>query len=338
MVPDEPVADRSTPEKPAGAKPAAPKKASKGETPVDSLIRFADSIPFFKSLRRGAAGRISPENRRPIFAVAAVLAILTALAYNMHEKIFHGFQEAYGPDVVIGVTDPDKLVEFGQRSLLYEFVFYSTKLASPVTTDDEIVDLFVYVPDVVVKPECAISLNERKYQIARVVLVAQNSGHKTAKDYQMIVTFSSNDLEAPDPGVRILGHSTDALRATYVYQQEPKKTIAAALARCPSLRKFHAELTAEESGGNTPEKISQLMRETYRSLWLTRDLIILNGTLEAHLFQLTTLVVAVPEEVSAFATVFHVECGNCSFFYKTNSYAQLVGMGESAQQPPARAH
>ena len=72
--------------------------------------------------------------------------------------------------------------------------------------------------------------------------------------------------------------------------------------------------------------IPQLTRDTYQALGLTRDLIILDGTLEAHLFQAATLLIAAPESLNQFATVFHVECENCSFFYKTISYGEVVAL------------
>ena len=70
--------------------------------------------------------------------------------------------------------------------------------------------------------------------------------------------------------------------------------------------------------------IPELMRETYKELGLTRDMVILKGTLEAQLFQVAVLLVAVPAESSNFAVVFNIDCSNCKWAYRTTSYAQII--------------
>jgi hypothetical protein len=110
------------------------------------------------------------------------------------------------------------------------------------------------------------------------------------------------------------------------------------LAACRSLAPLAEELRKEEPpkagpdepGG--PAKIPALTRDTYQTLGLTRDLLILSGSLEARLFQAATVLIAVPVGRRKFATVFHVECSNCSWFYKTNSFAQIVGTADVAPE------
>jgi hypothetical protein len=111
------------------------------------------------------------------------------------------------------------------------------------------------------------------------------------------------------------------------------------------LKAFSEELVGDdpgqkgdgEKGGKAPASIPALTRDTYRGFQLTRDLLILNGTLEAHFFQSASVLLAVPADVKTFATIFHVECENCSWFYKTISYGQLVEV-EPANALPVLAH
>ena len=320
----------------AALNPAAeePRPARKPERTswFDIAMGFADVLPGFKTARENIARRVPKRYHRPVKIIALVGSAGT-LFFTMYSPMSHFLQEAYGPDVVIGVTSARDLAKFGQKSLLYEFVFNEDRLASQVSANRHVSELFASADPVKLEPICEISLDGETMRVAKLVLVAQNSGHRTATGYEMMVNFSSKDPMRPDPGVRILGVSTDALTPSYLYQQAAPATIRKALASCADLKPYLREMEppakdkkAEDEKRPAVDRIPELTRDTYRGLGLTRDLLILNGTLEAHLFQLATVVVAVPLHAPLFATVFHVTCGNCSWFIKTNSFAQLVSM------------
>jgi hypothetical protein len=291
--------------------------------------------------------------------LALILAVLAAPLVLFSGSIWHAIQEAYGPDVVIGVVPSTGVTAFGARNLLYEFTFAKGRLASAVDRDYDVARLLAGSPSVrLAAPLCEIETDHGRYRISKLVVIAQNNGHKTAKDYEMVVSFSGADVEHADPGVRIVGWATDALRVSYVYQHIDTWN----LERCAALSPFMDGLGKGSGGGaedttdpdkdiqdgvtglralvkavRTPARekgemaaISKLMRATYGEMGLTRDVLILRGTLEAHLFQAAAVLVAVPTEVRKFATLFNIECSDCSHFYRTKSFAQLLGDGPEA--------
>jgi hypothetical protein len=316
---------------PSSAPENATPRRKKHRSLFDVLVAIGDAIPGFKAFRTHIATRLPEKYRRPLLGVVFVISLAGATWFGLGNSVVHLVEELYGPNVVIGVATPQELTGAGQRSLLYEFVFSKDKLASSISDDGDVERLFATPAAVMLQTDCDVVLGERPMRLAQLVLVAQNSGHKTATGYEMMVSFSSKDLGRPDPGVRILGVSTDALQPGYLYQQDSPAHIGAAIRGCPRLAPYYSELAPakaakEKEKSSGPEKIPELTRDTYRAFGLTRDLLILSGTLEAHLFQVATVVIAVPPEVRQFATVFHIECANCSWFYKTTSFAQLVGV------------
>jgi hypothetical protein len=301
------------------------------KAPNQSVIESVLTAVTPKAVQR-LVDRIPQGYRRPVLLLVLVVLVVSTSA-PIAPPVLHAAAEIYGPDVHIGIADPSALGKFGSKSLLFEFVFGRDKFATSIEANSDIMNLFSRPPIAMLRPECEIAIGDQRMRVYQLVIVIQNSGHRTAKGYEAMITFSSRDLSKPDPGIRILGSSMDSLTVGYRYQQLSDDSISTALKSCtsPAVTSYLKDEAADQAtpkqpGAEGAPHIPQLTRDTYQSLGLTRDLIILDGTLEAHLFQAATLLVAAPANLNEFATVFHVECENCSFFYKTISYGEMVAL------------
>lgn len=310
----------------------------------DVLIEWAKSNAVFKAVQRIAL-KLPNRFRKPFLVAVAVVSLVLAsvVAISPFESgLMHAFDQWYSGNIQIGVVDT-LAGDLGKKSLLYEFVFQRDKLANAVSSDNDIQAILRRPPSVVLKqPECIAYLGKQPIGIYPLVIVAQNSGDKTAKGYEVMISFSSADVRKPDPGVRIIGSSMDALNVQYVYQQISSESISALLQSCNSTtiatyrrdRMEQEGQKAQQQGGaegTEPSAVPQLTRDTYRKLGLTRDAIFIGGTLEAHIFQAATILIAVPIDVKEFATIFSVECEDCAYFYKTLSYGQGVRVEQRPQ-------
>ena len=301
-------------------------------SPVDAVLDFfAEQFAWFRIVRDKIISKVPTRYRKPLLVVVLLVGVGVIVSTTIGTNLTHVFAEWYGPDVQIGVADIAAPIHVGRRSLLYEFVFDKKKLATAVSADTDIAEILSNSPPVMIRPECKTSIGGQPMGVYQLFIIAQNSGDRTAKGYEVMISFSSKDALKPDPGIRILGKSTDALKVGYLYQQESDDDIAAALESCKTkaLATYRADVMRDQSehresdqAAESPPKIPQLTRDTYRMFGLTRDTIFLDGTLEAHEFQLATLLIAAPVKVREFATIFHVECENCSFFYRTTSFGQ----------------
>jgi len=318
--------------KPAEHEQPAATQPNARETPRALSLESVLAAVTPKAIQR-LVDRVPARYRKPLGFAGLIIAVATASA-PVAPPVLHAAAELYGPDVQIGVANPSALSSFGSKSLLFEFVFGRDKFATSIEKNSDVARLFSRPPIATLKPECSIVIGEQTMRVYQLVVVVQNSGHRTAKGYETMITFSSSDLSKPDPGVRILGSSMDSLTVGYRYQQLSDDAISKALNSCasPAVASYlkdessPKQPTPNQTGADAAPHIPQLTRDTYQALGLTRDLIILDGTLEAHLFQAATLLIAAPANLNQFATVFHVECENCSFFYKTISYGEVVAL------------
>ena len=302
---------------------------------LTSLV--STKFPWLSPILKGLSAR-----RRVWASVSAGLVAIAIGAWQFGGSILHVLSELSGPDVIISVLPPvAKLGEYGQKRLLYEFEFEKPAMAAFLSDDGSVRALWTTgKPIPVVRVACNEGGRSSPSDLYKLSVVVQNRGDRTANDYKMVITFSGEDLVHVDPGVRIAHVESDALKVDYVYQQEPeiplpscimeeKKSVGGKPSQNQQLNEISATLgKIKEILSPPPEKPSALARMTYKELELTRDLVIVKGTLEAHLFQIVDLVIKVPDSSKKFAILYHVECGNCRFFYRTSSYGQIVQLQE----------
>lgn len=279
--------------------------------------KLVESLSSLVSLRfpwlAAIIKRVPP--RLKFWANAAVgLVVIGFGVWEFGADVRHIVAEWYGPDVIVSVLPPTlNLNQYGSRDLLYEFRYDKDKMATQLRNSDAVRELAVDGTSIAVAPySCKTGQQAAPSGLYKLSVVVQNIGDRTAEEYKLTITFSGTDLRQPDPGIRIAHVDTDALKVDYLYQQDPEITI-------PSCVREEIGLFEQQ-----PEKPSALTRSTYEELGLTRDLVILKGTLEAHLFQIVNLLVRVPEPTKRFVILYHVECANCRLFVRTASYGQVV--------------
>lgn len=259
--------------------------------------------------------RFPPQQRAWIGGAIGLGIIVVGVIWNFRGDFLHGVKEFYGPDVVVSVLPANAdLDAFGERDLLYEFIFTKEKMSVPLRDSNAVEGLMTTgVPISINRFTCKGKDQLPSSDLYALSVLVQNRGHQTANDYKLVITFSGQDKNHRDPGVRIAHAESDALKVDYLYQQEPDIP----LPQCVTA-------TIEQAGDAKTEKPSALARMTYQELGLTRDLVIVKGTLEAHLFQIVDLLIKVPATTKKFAILYHVECNSCRFFYRTSSYGQVV--------------
>ncbi len=73
------------------------------------------------------------------------------------------------------------------------------------------------------------------------------------------------------------------------------------------------------------KRASYLVRESYRDIGLTRELLILEGKLDPLLFQTINMLVKVPPTLNKFVILYHIQCKNCSSFSLRDMwYGQVI--------------
>jgi len=255
---------------------------------------------------RKLAALLPKRFRKPAIAGLVVLGVLAPIVWKFHAEAWHAFREFYGPDVVIGVLPgPGSISRAGTPHLLYEFTF-ARRMVVPLRTSEDVERLARGPSPVLLRPFLCPG-EETSGQLYKLSIVSHNMGDRTAEQYQLTLSFSGPDLRQRDPGVRIVHMATDDLRITYVYQQEP------------TIRRPSCITEPLKTAG-----ASDLSRQTYADLGLTRDMAIVSGTLPAHVFQTADLIVKIPCSTSVFVVLFHVQCSNCRWFYRTMSLGQAV--------------
>lgn len=253
--------------------------------------------------------------------IAASLLPLVGASVAFKDNILHVVRERYGPIVIVSAIPrplPD-IRGIGKRSLLYEFEFNDIN-ATRLYGDEDVAKLFLSRPISIARCHCSGKTTTPRTRMYKMSVGIQNKGSQIAKDYSLAIAFSGREDIKTDPGVRIAQVSTDALEVNYLYQQAQ----GCKLPKC--VRDDAVQGKAAEKKSPSPEPISKLARQTYKEIGLTRDVVILKGSLEAHMFQTVDLLIDVPSGVDRLAILYYVECANCRWFYRTESFGQLISL------------
>jgi hypothetical protein len=250
-----------------------------------------------------------------IGTIATILAGVVGFSDNAQ----HILREFNGPDVVLTIIPQGTSDTYGKPDLLNEYRFDKTRGATHVETEEDVRALFDSRPLSVGKLSCHHEDNSQptSHDYYELNIGIQNLGWQTAKDYSIAITFSGQTK--PDPGVRIALVESDGLDISYLYQQKSKTKI-----EVPSCIKEDVSDEQNNKREQHQEIVSNLARKVYKQVGLTRDVVILRGNLEAQEFQTVNLLVKIPSHLKKFAVIYNVECANCQWFYRTESFAQIV--------------
>lgn len=249
-----------------------------------------------------------PKHWRGLVGVFAVGVPLIAGVATFLDKLTNVWWQWYGPDVVLGVLPKAPIPDaYGASDLVNEYIF-RRDIAREVRNDQVLLNLFSAQRPTTIQPfRCPSAGAPEEPDVYKITTVSQNLGHRPAEKYQATITFASGDRSARDPGVRILHVGVDDLRVSYVYQQEASR-------RRPDC------LPKMEGNWN----VSQVVRQTYQDLGLTRDMVILTGNLPAQVFQTVDIIAYIPCSTRPFAAIFQVQCPNCWLSYRMTSLAQVL--------------
>lgn len=268
---------------------------------------------------------------KKVVGFVGVIASLGTLVLKAPE-IIHFFGEIYGPVVIFSAFPATKdFSKYGERSYLYEMELEDGSLAKPVIARHGLLYTALHFysslqndpnnhnsdsvwvkdkpgPIPIMRFKC-----KENPDIYKLYIMIQNKGDRTAEKYKMTIRFSGRDKQHIDPGVRIVHVESDALEVGYLYQQHPQIQLPTCIKN---------QLKAKSSK-EPAEKVSELARLGYQEMGLTRDVVILSGSLEAHLFQTINMLLKVPS-TEEFLILYDVECANCQWFIKTNSFGQII--------------
>jgi len=264
-------------------------------------------IPWLSGL-----GRLVPRRWEGWLLPGLVLALLV----YFHEDIQGLLKEWYGPDIVItALPERTQLANFGSSDLLYEFKVKRAAAATRVGSEAELYKLFETARPITLVPfHCGGKPAPAGHNLYKLSIISQNLGSQTAREYSVMLSFSG--AQQADSGVHMLHLESDEFKVSYLYLQKPDFPR-------PTCLVTHGGKSESVLDPATQRRYP-LIRATYHDLGLTRDVAILEGTLEARLFQTIEIIVAVPKAVRKFAVLYQVDCANCRWFYRTTSYAQIL--------------
>lgn len=245
--------------------------------------------------------------------ILIALSLLTYGAINHQEDIIKFIKQIYQPNILISVipTNKDEFQAFSQASLMFETKLKHNKTLIRLGSDADVLQLFKNYEPIKIRP---FSCNGKQSVLYELAIAIQNQGDNTAKNNNLTVWFSSSDISHPDPEIRMAYVAGDGLDTDYQYQQDSDISL-------PSCIKL-SENTKKE------KKKFDLVQSAYREVGLTRDVTILKGSLEAHLFQVAILLIKVPTSISKFAVIVDVDWLDCEWGYKTNTYGQLLSVAK----------
>src|SRR5581483_1358086 len=244
--------------------------------------------------------------------------LVLSLAVFFRQEIIALLKEWYGPRIYVTAL-PSKKEQlepyYGQYNLLYEFQLDRSHTASSVRAESDVKALFAQTPAIFLAP---FTCNRKDLGTGfyRLTIISQNLGSEKAIDYELMISFTGK--ESTDSGVRIVDVESDNFQVGYLYQQE------AGINPPPCLQARGLEDKAARK--KLRKSPLSLTHSTYKQLGLTRDVVMMDGALEAHFFQTVDMVVWVPERTDNFAILYHIDCQNCRWVFRTKSYAQLLSV------------